>query len=87
MFGVLFDQGFGAEGDAEAGFAEHGQVVGAVADGDRLFQADAFLGGDFPQQLRFALAVDDLSDHPAGNLAVFDFQFVGVDIINAQQIL
>ena len=29
------DGGLGAEGDAEAGLLQHGEVVGAVADGHR----------------------------------------------------
>ena len=87
MFGVLFDQWFGAKGNAQAGFAEHGQVVGAVSYGDYLFQADAFLGRNVFQQVGLALAVDDLADNPAGDLAILDFQLVGMDLINAQQLL
>ncbi len=87
LFRILFDQRFGAKGNAQAGFTEHGQVVGAVTYGDDLFQADAFLGRNVFQQVGFALAVDDLADNPASDLAILDFQFVGMDVINAQQLL
>ena len=87
MGGVFLDQRLGAEGDAQAGGAQHGQVVGAVAHGDHLLQVDAFSGGDLPQQLRLALAVDDRLRHLAGDFAVDDLQGVGVDVVDAQQFL
>src|SRR5690606_11340476 len=41
LLGRLLDQRLGAEGHAQAGQAEHRQVVGAVAHGDGLLQAQA----------------------------------------------
>ncbi len=72
------------EGDAQSGFADHGQVVGTVTDGNGLCQIDLlYLGNEF-QQLGLAVAVDNLADIAAGQLAVVtNLQFVGIDIIDA----
>jgi hypothetical protein len=38
---------------------QHGEVVGAVADAERLVERDAVVGGDLAQQRALLLAVDD----------------------------
>src|SRR5690606_6112883 len=64
--GLRADHRLGVERDAEAGGAKHVQVVGAVADGDRLGERDAGLLGEALQGDRLALAVDDRADQAAG---------------------
>ena len=64
------DRGFGAKGDAEAGGGQHRQIVGAVADRDRLSAgAMPVLGGERQQRLPFGLAGHDRRQHPAGEPA------------------
>ena len=55
----LLQLGLGAEGDAETGGLEHANVVGAVADRDRLLDAEVEDLGHVLQDLSLALAVDD----------------------------
>ena len=73
------DRRFGAECDAEAGSSQHRQVVGAVADGDRLRQRDRMLGGQCQQGLPLGLRGDDREQHPAGSAVVDDLQPIGDD--------
>ena len=59
--GCEFHLGLGMEGYAEAGGGKHGQVVGAVANGNCLGNVDFFyLGYDF-QQFGLAFAVHDIT--------------------------
>ena len=87
MLGFFAYFGFGVEGDAQARGGEHGQVVGAVAHGDRLAGVDAFFRGDLLEQLGFTRAVDDVAHHAAGELAVGHLQHVGVHVVQAQATL
>ena len=61
MAGALCDQRLGVKGDAQTRDGEHGQIVGAVADSNRLLQRDVFLRGDLLQELGLALGIDDLA--------------------------
>src|SRR5690606_24961294 len=56
--GGLPDDGLRVVGDPEPGGLEHVQVVGAVADRDRLAEGDAGLAGEAPERLGLAGAVD-----------------------------
>lgn len=85
--GGLADDGFGAEGDAHACDAEHGEVVGSVTYGDDLFEGDVLLGGDLAEELGFAGAIDDVGFDEAGDFAVFDVEVVGVDVVDAEALL
>ena len=73
------------EGDAEARFAEHRQVVGAVAHGDGLGEVHPFSLGDELQEVRLPAAIHDFAQVTAGERAVLaDFEFVGIDIVDAE---
>src|SRR5882724_11829420 len=84
---ALGDERLGVEGDAEAGGGEHGEIISAVADGDRLLERDVFLRGDFLEELRLALGVDDLALDLAGQDAALDLQVVGADVVDAELLL
>ena len=84
MPGIGFDDGFGVKGDTQSSDFEHGQIICSVADRDDLFEADVFSFGDLLQQFGLALAVDDLTRYAAGHPAILDFQFVGVEIVDAE---
>ena len=58
------------------GRLQHVDVVGAVADRDRLAQRHVELAGEAAQRLGLAGAVDDRPEHPAGDPAVDDLQLV-----------
>ena len=84
MAGGAAHHGLGVVGDAEAGGAEHGQVVGAVANGDGLRQPNALLFRDVAQQRGLSLGVDDLAAHLAGDQAILNLEFVGEHVIDAE---
>lgn len=83
----LADDGFGLEGDAEASELEHGKIVGPIAYRDHLFEREVFLGGDLLEESGFSAAVDDFGVDFAGDDAVLDVEFVGVDVIDAEALL
>lgn len=87
LVGGLADEGFGAIGDAHACQVEHGDIVGAVADGNDLFQRDAFVVGDLREDLGLAVSVDDGWNDAAGDDAVDDFKLVRVDVIDVEALL
>jgi len=87
LVGGLADQRFGAIGNAHAGEVEHGDIVGAIADGNNLFERDAFGVGDLREEVGLAVSVDDGRNDAAGNDAVDDFKLVGVDVIDAEALL
>jgi len=86
-FGLFAYQRFGMKRHAHPGNAQHGNIVGAIPHGYRLFQAEVFGQGDALQQFSFLRPVNDLAQHPPSELAVDNFQAVGVDIIEAQLLL
>lgn len=87
LLGVGFHFWFGVEGDSESGEVEHREVVGAISDGDDLFEVYLFDLCDEVEQFRFPLSVDDVAEVFAGQLTVFDFQLVGVDIVYPETFL
>ena len=62
--GRVADDRLGVEGDAEAGRADHAQVVGPVADGDRLRQRHARRLREPAQRGGLAVPVDDRLERP-----------------------
>ena len=74
----------GVERHPQPGGGEHVDVVGAVADGHRLFHRDTGLLCKIPQRLGFSGPVDDGADHAAGQLPVDDLEFVGGDEVHLQ---
>ena len=70
------------EGDAQSGFRQHGQVIGPVAHGNRLRQVHVLHLGDELQQFGFAASVHDFAHVASRQFAVFNLEFVGVDVIN-----
>src|SRR5579872_1594565 len=67
----------GAVGDAEAGGLEHGEVVGAVADGERVGEIDAGQGGFLDQRGELCVAAEDGLGDEAGERTVGLEQAVG----------
>jgi hypothetical protein len=49
LVGTLADERFGAVSYAHAGKAEHGNVIGAIADCDNLFKRNSLTARDFTQ--------------------------------------
>ena len=68
--GLLTDDRFGVERDTQSGHREHVDVVGTVADGNRLLHRHAHLVGEGAQCARLARPVHHLTDHPAGEMTV-----------------
>lgn len=69
------DEGGGAtKRDAQSGRLDHGDVIGAVADGDRLIGANALCARYVFQMVRFLLLADDVSENPAGQYFTVDLE-------------
>ena len=47
LLGVRAHHWFGTEGDAETGEGEHGQIIGAITDGDHLLENEPFARRQF----------------------------------------
>lgn len=60
--------GFGTKGCAQSRFAEHGEIVGAVADGHRLLRRQLEAGTQFDERVELGLFAEDR----IGDLAVQD---------------
>ncbi len=78
------DRRLGAEGDAEPGSGQHRDVVGAVADRDRLLRRYAVCRGECPERVPLAGTGDDRRHHLAGQPAAGHLQPVGDDMVEAQ---
>ena len=46
LLGIGYDTGLGVEGDAEASFRDHGEVVGTITHGDGLREVHLLYLGD-----------------------------------------
>jgi tRNA dimethylallyltransferase len=77
------DLRLGAVGDAKAGGLQHREVVGAVADGQRIAKRKAHSGGDVPQGAELGVMAEDRLDDFAGQLAVNDRELVGAVLVGA----
>ncbi len=79
------DRRLGAKGDAEPGGLQHGEVVGPVADRDRLGRCDALGHGERGERVPLAGAGDDRRHHLAGQTAGGDLQPIGDDVVEAER--
>jgi tRNA dimethylallyltransferase len=78
------DRGLGAERDPDPGGGQHRQVVGAVADGDRLGRRHAKLRRQRQQRHAFAVAGHDRPPHRAGDPPLDAVEMIGDDAIKAE---
>ena len=84
VIGAVCNHRLGPIGDAEAGNAQHRNIVRTITHGDGLRQGQPFAGHQLTQQRRLALTVNHLANHTACELAVPRFEPVGVHHIDAQ---
>ena len=84
VLGFLAHERLGAVGNAHAGETEHGEIIGAIANGDGLIEGNSLFSADCLQHLSFALTVHNGRNDVAGNEAIDDFEFVGMEVINAK---
>src|SRR5690606_10995176 len=87
LFGRFFHQRFGAESYTQTGNRQHRQVVGTITYSNGLLQTDTFAFSQFTQQIGFALPIHNRQLYFASHHTVFDWQAVGVDVIDAQTFL
>ena len=73
----------GAISDAEARFLQHGEIVGAVADGHGFMWREAAGGGQLLQHRELGRLAEDRLGDAAGEFAVLDQQNVGVVFLKA----
>ncbi len=78
------DRGLGAKGDAESRCAEHRQVIGAVADRQRLRRVEAEPRAEIAQGREFGVASEDRLGDPADEKAVGDDEPVRAVLVEAQ---
>ena len=83
LFGIGHNARLGMEGNAQTGLRNHGEVVGTIAHGNGLCEVH-FLNLCYElQQFGLSVAVDNLTDIMASQLAVLaNLQFVGIDIVD-----
>ena len=74
--GRFGDGGLGMKGDAEAGALQHGKIVGAVADSERLGKIDIVFAGKAQERILFRRTAEDRLGDLAGKDAVPDDQFI-----------
>jgi tRNA dimethylallyltransferase len=68
---------FGVKGDAETGSLQHRQIIGAIADRERLIRSDAEFPRQRQQSLPLGLAGYDRLEDAAGQTVLGDLQPVG----------
>ena len=77
------DRGLGVVGDAEAGRLDHAEVVGAVADHQRVEIVEIEGFAQFDQRGELGGAAQNRLGDFAGELAVGDLEFVGAVLLEA----
>ena len=80
------DRGLGAERDAEPGFAEHGEIVRAVADRHRVLMAKAEAVAQLDQGRELRLAPEDRLLDAAGERLAFRRQPVRAVLVEADHL-
>ena len=73
--------------NTQPGDADHWQIVGTVAHGNGLLQADIFHRGDGFKDFSFSGAVDDIAVNISGDFSVFELKHVGKNIVQPQFVL
>jgi len=74
----------GSKSDADAGGSQHGQVVGAVADGDRLGRCEAELSCQSEQRFPLGLPGYDRRVDDAGDPTLFELEPIGDHAVEAE---
>ncbi len=82
--GLRRDRGLGVEGDAGAGELEHAQIVGAIADRNRVVGVDAERFGYVDEGIDLGLLAENRFGDDAGELAVFLDQHVGAVFVETE---
>ncbi len=77
------DDGLGMKGDAEAGGADHVEIVGAIADGKSRGQRNFVEGGEGLKAAELGLAADDRIADGAGEHLAIDFEDIGHGFVEA----
>lgn len=77
------DRRLGAIGDAEAGLAQHGKIIGAIADGECRLVRQAETGAQFDESVELGLLAEDRLGDEAGEQGAFAEQDVGAVLIEA----
>ena len=77
------DRGLGMVGDAETGCLDHAEVVGAVANHQRIEIVEIECLAQFDQGCELRVASQDRLCHGAGKLAVLDQQGIGAIFLEA----
>ena len=85
--GIFLDDGFGVKCNPQTGDAEHWQIIGTVADGNGLLQADVFDRGDGFENFSFSPTVDDITGDLARYFTIFDFKQIGKNVVQIQSFL
>jgi len=78
------DRRLGVVGDAETGVPDHVEVVGAVADRERVDVVEIEGFGELDQGCEFCGAAQNRLDHFAGEPAVLDLQLVSAVLVKAE---
>ena len=76
--------GLGMKGHTEARGLYHRNVIGTVAHGQSMAQRNVQFLGVLAQQIGFGLRINHAACKLACELAIGDFQFIGIGIIQAQ---
>ena len=77
------DRRLGVVGNAEAGRLDHAEIVGAIADHQRVDVVEVKGFGELDQRRKLDGAAQDRFGHLAGELAVLDFELVGAVLLKA----
>ena len=82
--GLRRDRGLGVKGDAGAGELEHAQIVGAIANCNRVIRVDPERFGYVDEGIDLGLLAENRFGDDAGELAVFLDQHVGAVFVETE---
>ncbi len=78
------DGGLGTERDAEPGYRQHCQIIGAVADRERRRSRDAALRRESVKRVALGVAGHDRRAHGSGDPAVGDVEAIGDNAVKSE---
>jgi hypothetical protein len=81
--GCCGDSGLGAIGDAQSRFAQHGEIVGAIADSHCVIWLQAVALAQFDEGCEFGFLAENGLGDEAGKTIVFDDQDIGAIFVKA----